>query len=265
MTAERPDRIELPCDRTRPAIRQPAWQRITRRCGGADAFAAFAVFVGKIANTRDVVIGRADGACVVHLDPDEPLGALAARLARAPRITALEASTDPARHALYDVGFGDGDLLGDLHVRITGGEFDLWYDEKLFSPVRARLVARALYEVMRASPDAPVGKIELLGEADAAEQLAELSTPRFNWPKHFVLHELFEAKADQTPGAIALAFGETRVTYRELDERANALAAQLIARGVGPDAIVALICERSIEMIVAILGVLKAGGADFPI
>ena len=287
MGADRLDRIELPGDRDRPAIRNPVWQRIGGRTPyGADRFAAFAVFIGKIANTRDFVIGRDDeSAIAIQLDPDETFAALATRLAKLAPIGNLATSSDPARHPRFDAGFGDGEPVGELFLCTTPVEviaprssaprmsspslipidYELVYDAQRFSPERAEMLARALAQVMRASRDARVGTIGLLGEADAADQLAELSTPIFNWPKHLLLHELFEAKVDQTPSATALVFGDRRLTYAELDERANAIAWRLVERGVGPDEIVALVQDRSPEMIIAILAVLKAGGAYLPI
>jgi amino acid adenylation domain-containing protein len=79
------------------------------------------------------------------------------------------------------------------------------------------------------------------------------------------LHELFEAQAARTPHAPALVFAEQRLTYRELDRRASRLAAHLAGLGVGPDVTVGLHVERSLELIVGILGILKAGGAYVPI
>ena len=273
---EAPDRIELPTDRPRPALRHPAWQRIAGRVPAgatADPFAAFAVFVGKIANAKELVIGRPDGdgvgLVVVELDPQQPFGELAEALRdRAPvPVGALANIADPARHPTCDVGFGAGEPLGDLHVRVRVdvGEYELLYDASLFSAERARRLARCYVQVLRATRDTPVGKISVLTELEAAELLDELSTPIFNWPKHFTLHEMFESRADQAPDAIALAYGEVRVTYGELEARANAVAADLARRGVGADAIVALLLDRSSEMIVAMLGVLKAGAAYLPI
>ena len=79
------------------------------------------------------------------------------------------------------------------------------------------------------------------------------------------LHELIEAQAARTPNAPALAFEDHRLSYRELDLRATRLAAHLARLGVGPDVTVGLFVERSLEMIVGILGILKAGGAYVPI
>jgi amino acid adenylation domain-containing protein len=79
------------------------------------------------------------------------------------------------------------------------------------------------------------------------------------------VHELFEAQAARTPDAIAASFGPTSLTYRELDQRADELAGHLRALGVGPDVLVALFLERSLDMVVGMLAVLKAGGAYVPL
>src|SRR5262245_15608563 len=79
------------------------------------------------------------------------------------------------------------------------------------------------------------------------------------------IHHFFEAQAAQSPDAIALVFEDRQLTYRELNSRANHLARFLQQRGVHPDSIVAVRAERSLEMIVGILAVLKAGGAYLPI
>ena len=80
-----------------------------------------------------------------------------------------------------------------------------------------------------------------------------------------MIHELFATQVEQTPDAVAVAFKENRLTYRELDRLADGLAVQLRAMGVGPDVLVALFLERSLEMVVAMMGVLKAGGAYVPL
>ena len=80
-----------------------------------------------------------------------------------------------------------------------------------------------------------------------------------------VIHELFEAQVERTPDAVALSCEGDRLTYRELHERANHVAGLLLERGVGPDVLVGLYVERSLELIVGILGILKAGGAYVPL
>jgi non-ribosomal peptide synthetase component F len=80
-----------------------------------------------------------------------------------------------------------------------------------------------------------------------------------------LLHQLVEEQARRTPGSPALTFEQQTLTYAELDRRADVLAGRLRSLGVGPDVLVGLFVERSLEMIVGILGVLKAGGAYLPI
>src|SRR5580704_32479 len=147
MAAERADRIELPCDRARPALRQPVWQtirgRVPARMESARVFGAFAVFVGKVASTRDFVIGGETGAIAVHLELGDRLAALSARLVDVAPIAELEPSHDPARHPLYDVGFGAGEPVGDMHLGVEGGAYVLHYDARLFSVERAATLARA--------------------------------------------------------------------------------------------------------------------------
>jgi amino acid adenylation domain-containing protein len=79
------------------------------------------------------------------------------------------------------------------------------------------------------------------------------------------VHELFEARAEETPDSVAVQFGDRQLTYRQMNEQANRLAHRLIELGVGPETLVALSVERSPDMIVALLGILKAGGAYVPL
>src|SRR5882762_7568024 len=78
------------------------------------------------------------------------------------------------------------------------------------------------------------------------------------YPRHLLSHQLFEEWVDRTPDAVALTVGEERLSYRQLDDRANQLAHYLRERGVGANDYVGICLHRSIEMVVSILGVLKA-------
>src|SRR5262249_314517 len=78
------------------------------------------------------------------------------------------------------------------------------------------------------------------------------------------LHQLIEQQAERTPEQVAVVFENQRLTYRELDRRAALLAASLRSLGIGPDALVGLCVERSLEMVIGILGILKTGAADVP-
>ena len=79
------------------------------------------------------------------------------------------------------------------------------------------------------------------------------------------LVELFEAQVERTPEAVALSFGQQRLSYAELNRRANRLAHYLMAKGIGRESLVGIALERSLEMVVAIVGVLKAGAAYVPL
>src|SRR6516162_4474821 len=95
-------------------------------------------------------------------------------------------------------------------------------------------------------------------------------TEQFNataadYPKEAVIQELFEAQVERTPEGIAVVYEEEQLTYRELNRRANQLARYLRRRGIGPEEAVGIAVERSPEMIVGLLGILKSGGAYVPL
>ncbi|MET0396874.1 MAG: amino acid adenylation domain-containing protein, partial [Longimicrobiaceae bacterium] len=124
---------------------------------------------------------------------------------------------------------------------------------------------RAVLAGMVAHPDRPVSRIELLTGAEREQVLRRWNDTAADYPVHGGLRALFEAQADRTPAAAAVAFGAESLTYAELDRRADALAARLVALGAGPDARVGLCVERSLELAVGVLGILKAGAACVPI
>src|SRR5882762_8873397 len=95
--------------------------------------------------------------------------------------------------------------------------------------------------------------------------LSEWNNTRAEFPKDKCIHELFEEQVERTPDAIAVVFENEQLTYRELDERVNRLARELQALAVGPDIPVGLCVERSLEMIIGLLGILKAGGCYVPL
>jgi amino acid adenylation domain-containing protein len=122
-----------------------------------------------------------------------------------------------------------------------------------------------LLEAMIARPEQRLSSLSLLTAAERQRTLVEWNTTQSMYPDHRCIHELFEAQVEQTPHAIALIHGDTRMPYAELNRRANQLAQYLTRLGVGPESRVAVCVERSPEMVVALLGVLKAGGAYIPL
>jgi amino acid adenylation domain-containing protein/non-ribosomal peptide synthase protein (TIGR01720 family) len=115
-----------------------------------------------------------------------------------------------------------------------------------------------------ADPDAPVGALAMLS-AGERRHVTETVNARRVFSAAPCLHQIFAERAARTPDAVALTCAGDSLTYRELDERSNQLARHLRARGVGPEVRVGLCLERSMEMVVSILGVLKAGGAYVPL
>ena len=97
------------------------------------------------------------------------------------------------------------------------------------------------------------------------ELILHFNNTKTDYPKNKTLHELFEEQAMKTPDQTALVFGAQRMTYRELNEKANQTARLLREKGIGRGSIAAIIADRSFEMIIGIIGILKAGGAYLPI
>lgn len=110
----------------------------------------------------------------------------------------------------------------------------------------------------------PLTTLPLISDAERRTLLIEWNQTQVDYPREARVHELFEAQAARTPDAIALAFKDKKLTYRELDRRANQLARFLQKRGVGPEVLVGVGVERSLELLLSLLGVLKAGGAYVP-
>ncbi|NWD28114.1 AMP-binding protein, partial [Pseudomonas yamanorum] len=106
--------------------------------------------------------------------------------------------------------------------------------------------------------------LAMLSRDEQQVMLTDWNATAAVYPLETSVQQLIEAQVLKSPDAPALAFGEERLTYAQLNTRANRLAHQLIAQGVGPDVLVGIAVERSIEMVVGLLAVLKAGGAYVP-
>ena len=115
------------------------------------------------------------------------------------------------------------------------------------------------------APDAAVGDLEALSAAQRHHLLDRWNATATDYPRDSSLPELFQAQVERNPGAVALAFGEEQVTYGALNRRANGVASRLLELGTGPGMRIGLCAERSVEMVVGILGILKAGAAYLPL
>ncbi|HEV2659734.1 MAG TPA: amino acid adenylation domain-containing protein, partial [Ktedonobacteraceae bacterium] len=116
-----------------------------------------------------------------------------------------------------------------------------------------------------AHPQERVLALPMLTEAERQRILVEWNATQSSFLEHSCIHQLFEEQAQRTPDAVAVVFEQQRLTYRELNRRANRVAHALVAAGVEPDSFVGVAMERSIEMVVALLAVIKAGAAYVPL
>lgn len=122
-----------------------------------------------------------------------------------------------------------------------------------------------LLEGIAVNPNQRLSALPLLTEAEQNKMLVEWNKTQREFPRDKCIHELFEEQVKRTPDAVAVLFKERQLTYRELNEQANQLAHYLQKLGVGSDVFVGLCLERSLEMVVGVLGILKAGGAYVPL
>ncbi|HEX7186104.1 MAG TPA: amino acid adenylation domain-containing protein [Thermoanaerobaculia bacterium] len=156
-----------------------------------------------------------------------------------------------------------------LAAAVAGGELRLTLEhDAAFDPTTAERWLGSLAALLAAAgerPDAPAWDLPRLGESERQAILLEWNDTRREAPPELSLHAGLEAQAARTPDAVALVYGGRRLTYRELDRRANGLAWRLRRRGVGPEVRVAVCAERSPELVIGLLAILKAGGAYVPL
>jgi len=142
------------------------------------------------------------------------------------------------------------------------------YDPRRFnSPTIERMMGhlRALLDNMLANPQATLSEIKMLTVDEQRQMLETWNDTARDYPFDVTIHQLFEEQAALAPEAVAVRYEEGQLTYGQLNERSNSLAHYLHAIGIGPGARVAVCVERSPEMIVGLLGVLKAGAAYVPL
>ncbi|MFD5626604.1 non-ribosomal peptide synthase/polyketide synthase [Streptomyces sp. NPDC127072] len=287
-----PQEAALPVDHAYP--QRPDGQTLTRaRTLAAPApentlLAAYAALLHRYgAREGDLAVACSGLPVRIAVDTGITFAELAARTAAAREeavahrvpVSALVAELDPepTRAGGWFCNTGFGDTAGDPHpwdggpldlvLHVGAGEVRATYRTDLFEAATVdRMLGHyaALLTDALARPDTPVGELALLGEEERHRILVEWNdtghdVPAATWPAMF---------ADQVrtrPDAVALVFEDTRLTYAELDERANRLAHALVARGAGPEKVVALAVPRSAELIVAEVAVLKSGAAYLPV
>ncbi|MEG3905890.1 amino acid adenylation domain-containing protein [Microcoleus sp. B4-C5] len=124
---------------------------------------------------------------------------------------------------------------------------------------------QTLLEAIALNPEQRISELPLLTPAERHQLLVEWNNTWAEYPQDKCIHQLFEEQVERTPDAIAVVFEEKQLTYRELNVKANQLAHYLRSLGVRPEVLVGICVERSLEMIIGLLGILKAGGAYVPL
>ena len=208
-----------------------------------------------------------------------PFGLLAERLAtrrdmsRRPLCQVAFAAVPAVEITLPDASVtvrtvNTGTSLYDLCLSVVTGDGEpilgVDYDTELFARTSAERFAASYVTLLAAAvdaPDEPVGNLPLLDGAEVERLLAESAGEEVPIPHPGLVHEQITAQAAARPDALALVAGTERVTFGELNRRANSVANHLRTAGVRPQTPVAVCLPRSADMVVAVLGVLKAGGA----
>ncbi len=206
----------------------------------------------------------------------------------------LNIARDVSRHPLFDVMFTmqntgrelpelDGVVVGPYETGYHVAKFDLTltaeqkadtiqltidYATKLFARETVERLTGHFQQIVQAvteHPDMLLGHINMLTDSETHQLLVEFNQSKTNCPKEKTLHQLFEEQVENHPDRIAMSFDGMTMTYGELNARANQMAYYLISQGVKQQDVVGLMVERSFEMQIAILGILKAGAAYLPI
>ncbi|HIE5306711.1 non-ribosomal peptide synthase/polyketide synthase [Pseudomonas aeruginosa] len=168
----------------------------------------------------------------------------------------------------WDVQTAQFDLTLDTYESSNGLLAELTYATDLFDASSAERIAGHWLNLLQsivARPEARIAELKLLDEAEARADLLQWNPGPQDFTPASCLHRLIERQAAERPRATAVVYGERALDYGELNLRANRLAHRLIELGVGPDVLVGLAAERSLEMIVGLLAILKAGGAYVPL
>jgi non-ribosomal peptide synthetase component F/aryl carrier-like protein len=142
------------------------------------------------------------------------------------------------------------------------------YDSALFDVETIERLASQFQTLLESAinhPEVEIGKLEILKPSDRKQLLVEFNQTHADYPLDRCIHQLFEEQAERTPDHIAVVFEDQQLTYAELNRRSNQLAHHLQGLGVKPEVLVGLFVERSLDLIIGLLGILKAGGAYVPL
>lgn len=159
----------------------------------------------------------------------------------------------------------------DLTVLVIPGKeliFKFMYNESVYSATYLKHLEMNINKMVSQvieQQDIFDGQTDLLSELEKEKLLTIFNRTEAEYPREKTIHELFQEQAEKNPEQVALVWGEDQLTYGELNEKANQMARGLRKQGVLPDQVVGLLTDRSLEMIIGILAIFKAGGAYMPI
>ena len=174
------------------------------------------------------------------------------------QVTALEIEPGISK---FDLTFYVSEDRGEVHGRVEYNT-DLW-DSATITHLIAHF--QRLLEAAIGNPDLRISQLPMLTEEEHRRMVREWNDTRSDHAKQLCVAQLFEAQAGENPDQLAVASPSAQLTYRELNEKANQLAHYLKERGVGPEVLVGVCMQRSVEMVIGLLAVLKAGGAYVPL
>src|ERR1700731_1238367 len=216
---------------------------------------------------------HASGALAQHcsaMDSRKPLFSSLLNYRRRPGLATL--SSEAAENARLIEGIYGGvsnyplalaiDEIGDRFV-LTAQVSDATQPAQVCVMMRTTL--SNLLKALEVTPDMPIGNIDVLPRAERRRILTDWNKTEAEFQKNECLHSLFEEQVQRTPDTIAIVNESGRLTYRELNNRANQLAHYLRRLGVRPDSLVAIYVDRSPSMMIGLLAILKAGGAYVPL
>ncbi|NOR69055.1 MAG: amino acid adenylation domain-containing protein, partial [Methylomarinum sp.] len=209
-------------------------------------------------------------------------------------VEALNPDRTLSRHPIFQVMFAFQTLHVDFNIK-TGlhfqqeeletktSKFDLTllavqqekeiichfeYSTDLFDEssiiIMAKYFETLLYSIVH-QPQSHISELPVLTQVDKQQILVDWNATQVDFSQEKYIHQLIEDQVQRTPNSIAVVFADQSMTYVELNNKANQLAHYLKAQGVGPDVLVGILMERSLEMVIGLLGIMKAGGAYVPL
>jgi amino acid adenylation domain-containing protein len=168
----------------------------------------------------------------------------------------------------HEKGWSKFDLLLGMSERTTGLNTTFEYSTELFKPGTVQRMMehfRALAASAAENPDRPLSRMSMLSAGERAKVLVAWNAHEHQLPEGGLVKDLFEEQVSATPDAPAVVFDRETLSYAELNRRANRVAARLVAEGVGPGTLVGVLMDKSLDLLPAVLGVVKSGGAYIPL